>query len=142
MDASQVRYIVVHCSASKPTQKVDAAVIDRWHRQRGFRKIGYHYVINRDGVVELGRMLDEAGAHAYGFNDCSVGICLVGGINAAGKAENNFTPAQFEELKAKLEELLVKFPKAQIVGHRDLPGVKKDCPSFDVRTWWAQENQA
>jgi N-acetylmuramoyl-L-alanine amidase len=142
MEASQVRYIVVHCSASPPHAKVDASVIDRWHRQRGFRRIGYHYVINRDGVVELGRMLDEAGAHAYGFNDQSVGICLVGGVNRAGKAENNFTPAQFEELKAKLEELLVKFPKAQIVGHRDLPGVKKDCPSFDVRTWWAQENQA
>jgi N-acetylmuramoyl-L-alanine amidase len=142
MDASQVRFIVIHCSASPPHAKVNAEVIDKWHRQRGFRRIGYHYVINRDGVVELGRMLDEAGAHAYGYNDCSVGICLVGGVNRAGKAENNFTPEQFESLKRKLEELLPKFPKAEILGHRDLPGVKKDCPSFDVRQWWAQENNA
>jgi N-acetylmuramoyl-L-alanine amidase len=140
MEASQVRYLVVHCSATNPKQRVDAAVIDRWHRQRGFRKIGYHYVIKRDGQVELGRMIDEQGAHAVGFNDCSIGICLVGGVDKDLNPENNFTAEQFASLKAKLEELLVKFPKAQVIGHRDLPGVKKACPSFDTREWWAKEN--
>ena len=62
-------YIVIHCSATKPSMDhVDAKEIDRWHRQRGWRKIGYHWVIRRDGIVEEGRELGEVGAHARGFN--------------------------------------------------------------------------
>lgn len=148
MDACQVRYLIVHCSATNPRQDIGAEEIDRWHRKRGWRKIGYHYVIRRSGVVELGRMLDEAGAHAFGYNASSIGLCLVGGVSAArsgvpgGVPENNFTPEQFEALKWKLEELLQRFPKAEILGHRDLPGVTKACPSFDVRAWWTKENSA
>lgn len=135
-----VRYLIVHCSASKATAKVTARDIDHWHRQRGFRKIGYHYVILRDGLVEGGRLEGEAGAHAIGYNDKSIGICLVGGLGADGLAENNFTHAQFAALQDLLETLLKRYPRAQLLGHRDLPGVRKDCPSFDVRAWWTGVN--
>lgn len=142
MEASAVRFLVVHCSASPPSVNADAIMIDRWHRERGFRKIGYHYVITRRGNVQVGRLIDEAGAHAQGYNDCSIGICLAGGVDASGKPENNFTKAQFESLRWKLGELVKKFPKAAVLGHRDLPGVKKDCPSFDVRQWWATKEKS
>lgn len=138
MNAQDVRYIVVHCSASPPSAKVNASVIDRWHRQRGFLRIGYHLVINRDGSVENGRALNAVGAHAEGFNSKSLGICLVGGVSEKGKAENNFTPEQFASLRERLLALREQGYAGEVVGHRDLPDVKKDCPSFDVRSWWAK----
>jgi N-acetylmuramoyl-L-alanine amidase len=133
-----IKAITIHCSASKPSMKVNAKVIERWHRERGFFKIGYHYVILRDGVVELGRTLDEVGAHVKDYNKGNIGICLVGGLNQdTGKPEDNFTPIQYKELKHLLDYLLQRFPRAEIKGHRDWPGVKKDCPCFDVKKWWA-----
>lgn len=136
MKPQDVRYLVVHCSASPPSAKVDAKVIDRWHRERGFLRIGYHFVICRDGTVQEGRRTSEVGAHAEGFNSRSIGICLVGGVNRAGGAEDNFTPEQKEQLALLLKSLRMEFPNAEVLGHRDLPNVKKDCPSFDVRSWW------
>ncbi|OHB39606.1 MAG: lysozyme [Phenylobacterium sp. RIFCSPHIGHO2_01_FULL_70_10] len=129
-------FIVVHCSATPPTHDWGRAEIDRVHRKQGWLGIGYHYVIKRDGTVEEGRPRDTVGAHVEGFNARSIGICMVGGVAADGKkAENNFTPAQFDALAQLLGTLKRVFPKAAIQGHRDFPGVKKDCPSFDVRSW-------
>lgn len=128
-------FIVIHCSASGPSVDADAAMIDRWHRQKGWQCIGYHFVIKRDGVVEEGREVDKIGAHASDYNAISVGICLAGGVDEAQKAENNFTPEQFASLAALLKELKIKYPSATIQGHRDFPKVAKACPSFDVRTW-------
>jgi N-acetyl-anhydromuramyl-L-alanine amidase AmpD len=133
--AGDITHITVHCSASPPTTHVDAKVIDRWHRARGFLKIGYHFVIRRDGVVEKGRDIKEVGAHVANHNTGNLGICLAGGVNKEGKAEDNFTTDQLHSLALLLQDLKKQFPKATILGHRDWPGVKKDCPSFDVRSW-------
>lgn len=129
-------FICVHCSATA-NQNIGAADIDRWHRKQGWAAIGYHYVIRRDGTVEEGRDVDVVGAHVSGFNSTSVGICMVGGVDANDhtKAKNNFTPEQFASLKQLLIDLKVKYPKAKIQGHRDFPNVKKACPSFDVAAW-------
>lgn len=128
-------FIVVHCSASAPSVNADAAMIDRWHRQQGWQCIGYHFVIKRDGTVEAGREVDKIGAHVADYNSISVGICLSGGVDAAQKPENNFTPEQFASLEKLLKSLRASYPKAVIQGHRDFPKVAKACPSFDVRTW-------
>lgn len=104
------------------------------HRERGFRNIGYHYVIRRNGHVEVGRPESQIGAHAVGFNIKSIGICLIGGVSKTGKAEPNFTQLQLAALRAMLVVLSQKYPQAQIIGHRDT-GAKKDCPSFDVSHW-------
>jgi N-acetyl-anhydromuramyl-L-alanine amidase AmpD len=135
-----IKYVVVHCSATPPTMDVGRTEIDRWHRQKGWLMIGYHFVIRRDGTVEAGRMLNAVGAHAINFNENSWGICLVGGVNADGHAVDNFTPAQMAMLKKIVVGLLKDAPKAEVLGHRDLPQVKKDCPSFDVRSWWRTVN--
>ena len=130
-------WLVVHCSASLPNPLTDAKVIDRWHRQRGFLMIGYHYVIRTDGAVEPGRDEDAIGAHVEGFNSNSIGICMVGGVDKDNKPENNFSPAQFLSLTKLLDTLEAKYPKAILRGHRDFPNVHKACPSFSVQSWRA-----
>ena len=140
MPADAVKFIVVHCSASRPSMDIGAKEIERWHKERGFFSLGYHAVIRRDGTIEDGRALDQPGAHAQRFNGQSVAVCLVGGVAEDGKtAENNFTPEQFYALRVLLAEWREKFPTAVILGHRDLseygPPIRKDCPSFDVRGW-------
>lgn len=141
---AEVQYIVVHCSASRPSQDWGATEIDAMHRQRGFAMIGYHRVIRRNGAIELGRPLDqdhilepnEVGAHVEGFNSRSVGVCMIGGVTEVNVKvpENNFTSEQWHSLKLVLKGLKSQFPKAKIVGHHELnPG--KACPSFDVQAW-------
>jgi N-acetylmuramoyl-L-alanine amidase len=136
-----VKYIAVHCSASKPDQKVDASTIARWHRERGFLKIGYHFVILPDGRIQSGRNINEIGAHVQGFNSSSIGVCLVGGLDAKGKSADTYTASQKKSLAALVNELLQHFPGATVQGHRDFPNVKKDCPCFDVKGWWAKEKR-
>lgn len=137
---SPIKYLVVHCSASKPKMFVDASVIDRWHRQRGFLKIGYHYVILRDGTVQKGRLDSEIGAHVEGHNTGSLGICLVGGLNdTTGKSEANYTSQQYSALKDLLTTLKTNNPAAIVLGHRDFPNVHKDCPCFSAIAWWEQQ---
>lgn len=114
---------------------IGADVIRRWHLNRGFRDIGYHYVIRRDGVVETGRPLEQVGAHAKPWNTGSIGICMVGGIDRRGKPESNFTVKQWAALPRQVRKLLNQYPGVSVIGHRDVPGVKKACPSFDVKTW-------
>lgn len=133
-----INRIVIHCAATGPNQDIGAKDIDRWHRERGFTRIGYHYVIRRDGTLETGRPVEEVGAHAVGHNADSIGICMAGGVSQPGpngKPENNYTPAQWATLKRIVGELRQRFPKTDILGHRDLPGVAKACPSFDARAW-------
>ncbi len=151
MNPSDVRFLVIHCSATPATRDIGAREIELMHRQRGFRTIGYHYVIRRDGRVEKGRPDDQPGAHVQGFNSRSLGICLVGGVKADGKtAEQNFTPAQYAALEALLRRLEPNYPTAKVLGHRDLSPDRngdgrisrnewlKECPTFDVIPWWAQ----
>lgn len=127
-----ITLIVVHCSAVRPEQTSSAKKINDWHHDRGFQNgIGYHYVVRRDGSIELGRPLEMIGAHVVGHNRHSIGICYEGGLNSAGEPEDTRTPEQKAKLRKLLEELHRKFPKALIVGHRDLnPG--KKCPCYDV----------
>lgn len=138
LDASKIAYLVVHCAATRPSMDVGKAEIRKWHPQRGFFDIGYHYVIRRDGTLEKGREDTRPGAHVSGFNGKSLGICLVGGVTEhdVNVAENNFTPQQFHELRFLLKKLKAVYPNAQIVGHRDL-NKGKACPSFDVKEWLA-----
>lgn len=149
MKPEDVKYLVVHCSATRPTQDIGVKEIDSWHRKQGWLKVGYHFVIRRDGTVENGRELNEVGSHVAGHNSRSIGICLVGGVDAKLKPEDNFTPEQKAALAGVLDGLIGRFPGAEVLGHRDLSPDKngdgtispdewlKACPSFDVRSWWS-----
>ena len=127
-----ITLIVVHCSAVKPDQTSSAAQIDTWHRQRGFHLgIGYHYVIRRDGEIEPGRPEWMVGAHCLNHNRYSIGICYEGGLDARGQPEDTRTLEQKLAMLHLLEVLHRRYPKALIVGHRDLSH-DRDCPCFDA----------
>lgn len=133
MNESRIKYIAVHGSATPPDMQVTAEDINRWHLERGWDEIGYHFVIQRSGLVEIGRDLDKHGAHVKGYNSDSWGICLIGGVDADGKAEDNYAYEQFRSLFTVLRFLRTMAPQAEILGHRDFPGTDTDCPSFDVK---------
>lgn len=127
-------YIVIHCSATKEHMDVDAALIRKWHvNENGWRDIGYHYVIRRNGEIELGRNVKDTGAHASGYNHKSIGICMVGGMAEDNSAENNFTDKQWTALTDRVKSILVDYPNAKVIGHNEIS--KKECPSFDVQKW-------
>lgn len=140
----KIKYIVLHCSATKEGQNVSVRDIDRWHRQRGFRMIGYHYVILLDGSIRKGRDIAQVGAHVAGNNANSIGICYVGGLDADGKPKDTRTGEQKASLFYLLQQLREQFPDAVICGHRDFsPDLNGDgviepwewmkaCPCFDA----------
>lgn len=140
----KIERIVLHCSDS-PFGSTH--LIDEWHRQRGWWCIGYNWVILNgylrdtesywgivDGAICPGRDIDcnksldksEVGAHVYGFNRNSVGICLIG-------KNREYTSKQLSSLKLLLSDLLNKFEltTSQIVGHYELDE-SKTCPGLDM----------
>ena len=127
-----ITLIVIHCSAVKPDQQSSAAQIDSWHRQRGFHLgIGYHYVIRRDGTLEMGRPEYMVGAHCKNHNQHSIGVCYEGGLNARGDPADTRTPQQRETMRQLINELRERYPKAIVVGHHNLNPLKA-CPCFDA----------
>ena len=123
----------MHCSATPEGRDYKVADIDRWHKQRGWKGIGYHYVIYRDGSIHTGRKIEEIGAHCTGQNADSIGICYIGGVATDGKtAKDTRTPAQKTALRGLINELKAKFPGITVHGHREF--ANKACPCFDVKT--------
>lgn len=127
----KINAIIVHCAATPEGKDFTVQQIDGWHRQRGFRCIGYHYVIYRDGSVHSGRPESQVGAHCTGHNSNSIGVCYIGGCASDGKTpKDTRTDAQKASLLKLLRELKAKYPVAAIHGHRDF--ANKACPSFDA----------
>ena len=162
-----VNLIVIHCSASPNGESLfrgapgalpiqtPVSVIDGWHATRGFHRdpkaralfnpqlaaIGYHFVIYTNGCTVTGRSMEEIGAHVTGFNQKSIGVCLVG--------TDQFTPSQWITLRDLIKRLQATYPDARVVGHRDLsPDLNKNgivekfewlkiCPGFSVADWLA-----
>ena len=126
-----IKEIIVHCAATPEGKDFTVKDIDKWHRERGFNCIGYHYVIYLDGSIHNGRDLNKAGAHCTGHNSKSIGVCYIGGVAKDGKTpKDTRTKEQKESLLILLRELKAKFPKAKIYGHKDF--ANKACPSFDA----------
>jgi len=112
----------------------------RGRRGNGWNDIGYHYVIRRNGDIETGRRIDIPGAHARGHNENSIGICLIGGVDANDrkKATANFTLEQYLSLNVLIEELKETHGDMDIFGHREVDPLKA-CPCFDVRAFLANQ---
>jgi len=121
-----IDYIVIHCSDSPQGRGDDAATIHRWHREKQWSGIGYHYVITEDGTVQNGRPEYWMGAHVKGHNKDTLGICLIG--------VDYFTDDQFAALRPLLAKLKIRHPEVEVVGHSTLdPG--RGCPNFDVQSF-------
>ncbi len=125
-----VKLIVVHCSDTDKNMK--AVDIHKMHLNFGWDGIGYHKVILHCGKIENGRPDYWVGAHVKGKNKISLGVCLIG--------KNNFTNKQFLSLEKVLRSWKKSYPKAKIIGHRDVGKTKKTCPNFDVISWCKERN--
>ena len=132
--------IVIHCSATPSNMDIGVDKIRKWHvDDNGWDDIGYHYVIRRDGTLEIGRDEAMVGSHARAVNGTSIGVCLIGGSDSNGKWEENFAPIQFETLKSIILKLKDKYDIEKIIGHYQIDDRKK-CPSFDVPKWLKENN--
>ena len=125
-----IKYIMIHCSDTPNEREHSAADIHRWHQEKSFDGIGYHYVVNRAGQIEKGRPEYWEGAHEQTVNRHSLGICLIG--------RDQFTEHQWDSLHNLLHHMKSKYPNAQIVGHYEFDS-DKTCPNFDVRKWVDRE---
>ena len=126
-----ITLIIIHCSAVKPWQESGVREIDRWHRAKGWKSCGYHYVVRRDGTVEVGRPVEEVGAHCLNRNRHSIGICYEGGLDAEGRPADTRTEAQKKALRELLQQLHAQFPRAIIAGHNVFNPMKA-CPCFNA----------
>lgn len=136
---------MVHCTATQEGRNFMANDIDRWHKQRGWKSIGYHYVVDLNGNIEKGRPDWKIGAHVKGHNHHSIGVVYVGGLDKNLSPKDTRTQAQKKALKQLLKTLKKQYPKAVILGHRDFSkdingnGVIepfefiKACPCFNAK---------
>jgi len=133
--------IIIHCTATPEGQPRTVEQIRQQHKAQGWSDIGYHILVTLDGQAHLGRDMDISGAHAEGHNSHSIGVCYVGGLeNRPGvaykdlKAKDTRTEAQKATLMTLLMDLRKLYPKARIIGHRDVDTHGKACPSFDAKS--------
>ncbi|MDE6286735.1 MAG: N-acetylmuramoyl-L-alanine amidase [Muribaculaceae bacterium] len=131
----KINLIIVHCTATPAGRRVTADEVDRWHRQRGFNGIGYHYLVGIDGSVEKGRPVEVAGSHCKGHNMASIGVAYAGGLDSQGRPADTRTPEQRRALRELIAALRKRFPQAQVRGHRDFAA--KACPCFDATSEYA-----
>lgn len=137
-----VNEIIVHCSATGPAWMQGArtsakvAEIRRWHtQQNGWKDIGYHWIIDRDGTVQPGRKETEIGAHVAGRNSGTIGICLIGGGSSkeTDRFEQHFTRQQDEAIRRLIEQIKGRTRIQKISGHNEYAA--KACPGFNVSKW-------
>ncbi len=145
-----MKYLVLHCTATPEGREVTSGEIRHWHTDpvkkggRGWKQVGYTDMIHLDGKVErlVGNNEDaevdpwEVTNGAKGYNTVSRHVVYVGGVSKDGKtAKDTRTEAQLKAMTAYVRDFHERFPQIRIVGHGELPGVKKACPSFDVAAW-------
>lgn len=122
--------IILHCTATPEGREVTVADVTAWHKERGFRTIGYHYLVYLDGTVVSGRREEEIGAHCLGQNAGSIGVCYVGGLDSRGKPKDTRTAAQRVALRNLVEGLQRRYPHATLHGHNEFAA--KACPCFKI----------
>lgn len=128
----RITLIIVHCSANKVGSALRMADIDHWHRSKGWKGCGYHYVVPTDGTVEVGRPEEMVGAHCLNHNKYSIGVCYIGGLAADGVTPaDTRTDAQKAALTRLIADLRKRYPYALVLGHNELDCRKPHCPGFD-----------
>lgn len=131
-----VKNIVLHCTATP--QSATVAGIERyWREQLKWKSPGYHIIIQPDGKAVRLASDDKVCNGVGGHNRESLHVSYIGGVDSKLRPIDNRTPAQLATMIKVVREWLRQHPDAKVLGHRDFPGVKKACPSFDARAWWA-----
>lgn len=122
--------LIIHCTATPEGRKTTLEEVTLWHKKRGFRTIGYHFLIHLNGDISTGRPENEIGAHCKGYNSNSIGICYVGGVDSNFKPKDTRTHEQKLALNTLINKLKYKYPMATTHGHYEFS--KKACPSFKI----------
>lgn len=127
LEKNNIKFLVVHCSDTPNSEELEAIDIHKMHLGFGWDGIGYHKIILRNGDLQSGRPEYWEGAHVFGYNNISLGVCLIG--------KDFFNTKQFETLRKLLDKWKLRYPNADIVGHREITKSSKTCPNFDVKSW-------
>lgn len=130
----EIKHIVLHCTAT-PQNTTLASIQRYWKENLKWNSPGYHYLIEPSGLVHTLQPIERPTNGVAGHNANSIHISYIGGADASGKGIDNRTPKQVLSMLDLVVSLGARFPKAIILGHKDFPGVKKECPSFDVKQW-------
>lgn len=131
LNPKDIKYLIVHCSATRCDRNFSVeSLIETGEGKYG--QPSYHWYVRRNGNIIPILPETVRGVHAVGYNSCSLGICYEGGLDPQGNADDTRTPAQKHSLFELLKSLHRDYPKARIVGHRDLPHVTKKCPCFSM----------
>lgn len=131
-----IKYIAVHCTATQPKASI-AAILRYWKDNLGWKSPGYHYIIDVYGNITNLQPEEKLSNGVKGYNQISVNVSYIGGVDEKNKAKDTRTDEQKASLLKILKELKTKYPNAKIQGHRDFPGVNKACPSFDAKSEYA-----
>ena len=146
LQARETTSLIVLHHVGEIDRDVSASEIHKWHLENGWSGIGYHYVVRKSGTIERGRPRDTIGAHAQGFNSCSIGINIVGDFEHATPE-----PEQIESASMLIADLCNVYglvpDQVTIVGHCDL--MSTDCPGCNLydmlqdirgKAVWYQQN--
>lgn len=136
----EIKYIILHCTATRENVDYSIEQLRADHKKRGFKAVGYHYYVRKDGYVYQERELTEPGAHCKGYNSCSIGIAYEGGLDKNGKPANTLTEAQEKVIRTLIRSILKLHPKAKVMGHCDFPHVYKSCPCLNAREIFGNED--
>lgn len=127
-----INRIVLHCSATVEGKEYSVDTIRKWHTNKGWSDIGYHYVIQLDGTISQGRPINKQGAHVRGHNKDTIGICYIGGVDADIKPKDTMTPEQNSAFRMLVRSIRILFGEdITIHGHNEFSS--KACPSFKVK---------
>jgi len=129
-----IKHIVLHCTATSRLTTVNS-ILRYWKEELKWKSPGYHYIIKADGEEVNLLPISMVSNGVAGHNSNSIHISYIGGIDQNGKPTDTRTPPQIATQIRLLKKFMAMFPEAEVLGHRDFPGVTKACPSFDVRTW-------
>ena len=125
-------YCIVDHTGTSPNIEIDAKNLDNRDRSKGFFGCRYHYVITRSGETQKGRDYDQVSPLTGVLDYYAMTVCLVGGKNIEGEAEDNFTEAQKEALKELITVSRISNPDLQVLGRKEIQKQRTTGPALDL----------
>ena len=135
----KIDWIVIHCTATQPNA-TKQSILDYWKNILKWKSVGYHRLIDANGVIHELAKYEQVTNGVKGFNSNSINFSYIGGVDEKGKPKDTRTLKQKESLLYLIKQAKKQFPNAIVQGHKDFKGVVKACPSFDVKKWLKEEN--
>jgi N-acetylmuramoyl-L-alanine amidase len=128
----EIKYIVIHCSATQPNTKKEA-ILSYWKNTLKWKTVGYHRLIDANGVIHELAKFEQITNGVKGYNSESIHFSYIGGIDESGRPKDTRTLKQKESLLYLVKQAKKQFPNAIVQGHKDFKGVAKACPSFEAK---------